>query len=843
MQFFRPRSIRLTLPLLALLWTMLTAGMSNADVPQRFLVVTQVNTRSTELGVETPTVAGDVAIQVQVYERWGAVLNKTVNVPLSFQLAIDEQPVGPVLDVTLLGGVTTLRWDSRSVADGVHAFSLRVLEHPGDYTYVTLPLVLVVDNVPGPVTGPQDIPVCPYYRNLAVLGRHDTPRCDWVHFPGTVPTPQGHPQPVVHGTPFRTLVPNTALYVEHVMNVSELFSRSQRFFQMGNGQIVAVPFNNRSGNYLETGAVRVDTFPISDGPRNVAYVSSYTNGVVHPVTEELIFIEQLETHGRIGKVALDGTVTTIAGFRTKAGFVPYHPYDTTIPASVRAQQYERIGNFVDGPVGFRVPTDVAVDPRNPQIFYVADYGNHRIVAVDSTTTPATVSTYVGSRTGRSGHQDGNGTEALFFHPFSLVMDRSGVMYVSDRDNHLIRKIDADRHVTTVVGQAAGTHPTYWTSSRTTAATNRSRYMVNGNFATATLLFPGVIRLDSRDNLILGEDQLGTIRRVNVATETVELVRIPGATSPWIWLDVDREGTFGPVDDIFYLSANGPNIPNTGSVNEYFVRIAANGSSEVGVMGSTGGNYRFEARLDRSRGLHYPWLVAVGKGALWENGFGTDGLLRIRLALPNDRVDSWDGALWPAYVPGRDLYHAGTVKNFPYGSRPSFDHLHGNLGWNQLFTSPSFDDLAEVSDAELTRMIQEGWGGRVARPEITGNDLRNLIFFIRRHSLPSVRANVLPGPISTDRTAPQISNVRVQQVAPGSVRVTWNTNEPTLGVVQYGPAQGNYSRWSEPEAAYTTSHSVVLNPLRADKTYHFIVRAKDLAGNQAVTLDGTAQVTP
>jgi hypothetical protein len=44
---------------------------------------------------------------------------------------------------------------------------------------------------------------------------------------------------------------------------------------------------------------------------------------------------------------------------------------------------------------------------------------------------------------------------------------------------------------------------------------------------------------------------------------------------------------------------------------------------------------------------------------------------------------------------------------------------------------NFGDLNTSTDAELAALIQSGWDGQTPRPEITGNDLRHLIYFIRR----------------------------------------------------------------------------------------------------------------
>ncbi|MCI0528432.1 MAG: fibronectin type III domain-containing protein, partial [Nitrospira sp.] len=356
---------------------------------------------------------------------------------------------------------------------------------------------------------------------------------------------------------------------------------------------------------------------------------------------------------------------------------------------------------------------------------------------------------------------------------------------------------------------------------------------NGSFAQASIVYPMVIRLDSQDNIILGEEFLGTIRRINVSSQAIELVTIAPATSRWIWLDVDRESTFGPRDDIFFVSSVGGSPDN-----EQVYRIAADGSRTDRLFT---GSYNFEGRNNMTRAPHYPWMVAVGKGALWTNGFGTDGMIRVRKALPGDRVDRFDEDIYPHHGPGEWIYRSGTVPGFPWGVRPSFALLHGFYGWNQLGTSPNFDDLASLSDAELTTLIQSGWGGQVPRPEITGKDLRDLIFFIRRNSLPSSRAGVRPGPDPADGISPQIQNVTITEVSGNNARVSWQTTEATLGVVQFGASSTNYNRWSDIESSHTTTHSTIIGPLVPGKVYHYSVRVRDLAGNQATAPNATVSI--
>mgnify|MGYP003344950060 CR=1 FL=1 len=81
---------------------------------------------------------------------------------------------------------------------------------------------------------------------------------------------------------------------------------------------------------------------------------------------------------------------------------------------------------------------------------VADAVNHRIrkVAADGTVT-----TLAGS--GNAGLLDGTGTQAWFNTPADVAQDGKGVLYVADRDNAAIRKIDAQGAVTTLAGGVVG----------------------------------------------------------------------------------------------------------------------------------------------------------------------------------------------------------------------------------------------------------------------------------------------------------------------------------------------------------------------------------------------------
>ena len=83
--------------------------------------------------------------------------------------------------------------------------------------------------------------------------------------------------------------------------------------------------------------------------------------------------------------------------------------------------------------------------------YVADTNNHTIrrIAIDGTVT-----TLAGSA-GVSGTTDGTGSAARFARPSGIAIGPDGDLYVSELDNHLIRRVTTAGVVTTYAGSAVG----------------------------------------------------------------------------------------------------------------------------------------------------------------------------------------------------------------------------------------------------------------------------------------------------------------------------------------------------------------------------------------------------
>lgn len=131
--------------------------------------------------------------------------------------------------------------------------------------------------------------------------------------------------------------------------------------------------------------------------------------------------------------------------------------------------------------------------------YLVDEGNHIIRKISP---QGIVSTVIG-KADEFGYVDGTKEEALFRQPSSLVFDNDGNMYVTDTDNHVVRKVSPEGDVTTLAG--TGT-PGY----------------VDGLGAQAQFNKPNSITIDSDDNLYVTEYAGHRIRKITLNGEVSTL---------------------------------------------------------------------------------------------------------------------------------------------------------------------------------------------------------------------------------------------------------------------------------------------------------------------------------
>ncbi|MBA4149471.1 MAG: family 10 glycosylhydrolase [Verrucomicrobia bacterium] len=93
--------------------------------------------------------------------------------------------------------------------------------------------------------------------------------------------------------------------------------------------------------------------------------------------------------------------------------------------------------------------------------------------------------------------------------------------------------------------------------------------------------------------------------------------------------------------------------------------------------------------------------------------------------------------------------------------------------------------------------------------------------------------VLP---ATDTIPPVISNVGSSSITDSSATITWNTDENSDSVVEYGLTT-SYG-FSESSASLVVNHTINLSGLSASTLYHYRVRSKDASNNESVSGDLT-----
>ena len=178
-------------------------------------------------------------------------------------------------------------------------------------------------------------------------------------------------------------------------------------------------------------------------------------------------------NNRIRKVdAASGIITTVAGNGTQG-------YSGDGDAATSAQ--------------LNWPSGVAVDTTGN--IYIADNANKRIRKVDAAT--AVINTVAGNGTYGYSGDGGPATLAQLNFPYGIAVNAAGDLYIADRQNNRIRKVDAATGtITTIAGNNFGG---YW-----------------GDVGAATsisLNYPSSVALDAAGNLFIADEGNNRIRKV------------------------------------------------------------------------------------------------------------------------------------------------------------------------------------------------------------------------------------------------------------------------------------------------------------------------------------------
>ena len=262
----------------------------------------------------------------------------------------------------------------------------------------------------------------------------------------------------------------------------------------------------------------------------------------------------------------------------------------TAVAWAQSQAHYRIdtvaGGIGDGGLAtasrLKDPLDVTVDGSGN--LYIADTSNHRVRKVDTTGKITTV-----AGTGRSGFSGDGGpaTAARLDAPSGVAVDESGNLYIADRLNNRIRKVDTSGRITTVAG------------------TGTSGFSDDGGPATAARIFsPSGVALDGSGNLYIADQLNNRIRKVDTSGKITTVAGTGTgsfggdggpATQAWInsprSVEVDGSGNLYIVDRWNYRIRK---VDTAGTITT----VAGTGTS--GFSGD--GGQATDARINAPRGV-------------------------------------------------------------------------------------------------------------------------------------------------------------------------------------------------------------------------------------------------
>ena len=409
----------------------------------------------------------------------------------------------------------------------------------------------------------------------------------------------------------------------------------------GSGNLyIADTYNHRIRKVDTTGTITTVAgqggigYASGDGDPAVEVSLSYPQGVAVDGSGNL-YIADSQEH-RVFRVDTSGIITTVAGTGELG-------YSGDGGSAVEARLYS--------------PEDVVVDGTGN--LYIAVGNNQRIRRVDTT---GTITTVAGSGQFGYGGDGGPATAARLDYPRGVAVDSSGNVYIADTNNHRIRKVDTSGTITTVAGigdnmysgdggpataarlnqpegvAVDGSDNLYITDSEnhrirradaagiiaTYAGTGESGYSGDGAPATAARLdYPRGVAVDSSGNVYIADTNNHRIRKVD-SSGTITTVAGTGSTGLRLG---GFSGDGGPATSAQLQHPSGVAVDSSGNLyiadtyNHRIRKVDSSGTiTTVAGTGSTGlglGGFSGDGGMGTAAMLDSPGDVAVdGSGNLY-----------------------------------------------------------------------------------------------------------------------------------------------------------------------------------------------------------------------------------
>ena len=224
---------------------------------------------------------------------------------------------------------------------------------------------------------------------------------------------------------------------------------------------------------------------------------------------------------------------------------------------------------------FNGPSGIAVSALN--VVYIADSSNNLVRFMLSSASVGTLAG--GGATGLlSGSADGVGTSALFFTPYAVAVDASNTVFVSDKNNHKIRRIAAF---------TAWSSPS--TAAVTTLAGGSSAGLVDGMGSNALFYYPLGIVIGSSGTLFIADSFNHKIRTIAPDGAVTTLAGGGGASGRTLG-SIDAAGTAALFNNPIGLAIDTQGVLYVGDyVNNKVRKIFPNATVVTIAGGSATGN--------------------------------------------------------------------------------------------------------------------------------------------------------------------------------------------------------------------------------------------------------------
>ena len=164
-----------------------------------------------------------------------------------------------------------------------------------------------------------------------------------------------------------------------------------------------------------------------------------------PTRQEVIYWQ----NDKIQVLSAKGTNTVAQGW-TLSAHHKLHPVDPTALYKGDGTTIRNNTLIIDTvEANLDSPETITVDKQGN--FYFADFINHIIRKVD---TSGNITTVAGNGASGFSGDGGQATNAQLNYPYGVAVDHKGNLFISDRYNYRIRKVDTSGIITTVAGNGA-----------------------------------------------------------------------------------------------------------------------------------------------------------------------------------------------------------------------------------------------------------------------------------------------------------------------------------------------------------------------------------------------------